>query len=389
MKLTAASIDRLTCKGETETTYFDDSLPGFGYRVRATGGKSWVVQYELHGRTRRVTIGPPDLFTAERARRVARELLARVRLGIDPTAEKTAAKVAAKLTLGSVVTDFLADRESKLRPSSMATLKRDLLRWWKPLHRMPLHAISRRDVAARLVGPPSAAARARVALMRLFSWAIRQGLTETNPVIGTPVPNEHVKSRERVLSGDELAKVWQASGDGTYGAIIKLLIVTGCRRQEVGSMRWDELQPEKGLWIIPRERTKNGKAHTLPLPEMAWSIIATVPRWHDGAFVFGRTAGFQQWAPHKRALDQRAGIAPYVIHDLRRSVATGMNEIGVQPHIVEAVLNHATFRKGVAGMYNKATYEREMKAALAMWADHVQSLVEGSERKIIPLQPRS
>jgi integrase len=154
-------------------------------------------------------------------------------------------------------------------------------------------------------------------------------------------------------------------------------------------MQWNELDQQRGVWIIPSERSKNGKAHTLPLPDMAWSIIADIPHWHDGAFVFGQKAGFQAWAVHKQALDQRAGIAPYVIHDLRRSVATGMNEIGVQPHIVEAILNHATFRKGVAGMYNLAKYAPQMKAALAMWSDHVRSLVEDSERKIIPLQPRS
>jgi integrase len=386
MKLTAASIEPLTCKGKTETTYFDDSLPGFGYRVRATGGKSWVAHYELHGRTKRVTIGSPDLFTAEQARRVARELLAKVRLGVDPAAEKAAAKVAAKLTLGSVVDDYLADRESKLRPSSMVALKRDLLGWWKPLHGLPLHTVTRRQIAVHLVGPPSAAGRARVSLMGFFSWAIKRGLIEANPVINTPIPNEHVKPRERVLSDAELVKVWFACDEDAYGKIVRLLILTGCRRQEVGSMQWDELNQEEGVWTIPAERSKNGKAHALPLPDMAWSILATVPRWRDGAFVFSRKAGFQTWWFDKRVLDQRAGIAPWRLHDIRRSVATGMNEIGIQPHIVEAVLNHATFRKGSARPYNLATYEREMRTALATWADHVRSLVEGEARKIIPLR---
>jgi integrase len=152
-------------------------------------------------------------------------------------------------------------------------------------------------------------------------------------------------------------------------------------------MQWGELDQQKGVWNIPAERTKNGRMLVLPLPDMAWSIIGTIPRWRDGAFLFGKRAGFGAWPVSKRALDQRAGIAPYVVHDIRRSVATGMAEIGVQPHIVEAVLNHASGHKGgIAGIYNKATYGREMKAALAMWADHVRSLVEVGERKIIPLR---
>jgi integrase len=276
MKLTGSTIGDLACPpGKTEATYFCDELPGFGYRIRASGVKRWVVQYELHGHTRRVTIGSPDVFGAEEARRIARQTLAKVRLGTDPAAEKAEAKIEAKLTVGSVVDDFLADREGKLRPSSMAALKRDLLRWWAPLHRMPLNAVTRRHVAVHLVGPPTAAGRARVSLMGFFSWAIKQGLIETNPVINTPIPNEHVRPRERVLSDAELIAIWRACGDDAYGKIVKLLILTGCRRQEVGSMRWDELQQETGLWTIPGERTKNHKAHTLPLPEMAWSIIAT------------------------------------------------------------------------------------------------------------------
>jgi integrase len=221
--------------------------------------------------------------------------------------------------------------------------------------------------------------------MALYAWAMQQGLVEANPVIGTGVPDQHVKPRERVLSESELVKVWQASGDDSYGVIVKLLILTGCRRQEVGSMQWGELDQQRGIWNIPAKRTKNGRTHALPLPDMARAILAEVPRWHDGAFVFGRTAGFQAWAKSKRALDQRADVAPFVVHDIRRSVATHMNEIGVQPHIVSEVLGHA--RPGVTGtVYNKATYSRDIAVALERWADHIRALVEGGERQIIPLR---
>jgi integrase len=387
MKLTNQIAAEITCpSGKSEVVVFDEGLPGFGLRVRASNVKRWIVQYEVHGQTKRITIGPPNLFTAEQARRVAREQLAKARLGHDPAAEKAAERITAKQTLGSVVDQYLADREGKLRPSSMAHVRRYLLRWWKPLHGLPLHKITRKDIAAHLSGPPVAAAEARSALSAFYSWAMKRGLVDANPVIGTGIPDEHVRPRERVLSTVELAAIWRACGDDNYGKIIRLLALTGCRRQEIGSMQYRELDQEKGVWVISAERSKNHRSHTLPLPPMAWEIIASVPRWRDGEYLFGQRAGFGVWATHKRALDQRANIAPWVLHDIRRSVATGMAEIGIQPHIIEATLNHVSGHKsGIAGVYNKATYEREMRAALALWADHVRSLVEGGARKVIQL----
>jgi integrase len=387
MKLTNASIATLACPpGKSDHTFFCDDLPGFGYRIRSSGVKRWVCQFEVHGKTRRITIGSPDLFSAEEARRIARQTLAKARLGVDAVAEKAEAKAAAALTLGSVVERYLADKEGKLRPSSMVHLKRHLRVWWKPLHRMPLNAVARKDIAAHLDGPPVAAAQARTSLMALYSWAMKRGDAESNPVIGTAVPDEHIKPRERVLTAAELVEVWRAAGDDVYGKIIKLLILCGSRRAEIGDMQWNELHQQEGIWILPAERAKNARVHVMPLASEAWAILATVPRWRDGAFVFGRKAGFQAWSLNKRLLDHRVDLAPWVIHDIRRSVATGMAEIGILPHVIEAVLSHVSGHKaGIAGVYNKASYEREMKSALALWADHVRSLVEGSERKIIPL----
>jgi integrase len=148
-------------------------------------------------------------------------------------------------------------------------------------------------------------------------------------------------------------------------------------------MRWDELNEEKGLWTLPAERSKNGEALILPLAGVAWDIIAEVPR--TGEFLFGRN-GFANWSVCKAKLDSRCGIDAWNIHDLRRSFATALNELGVEPHIVEAILNHATFTKGTAGIYNRAKYQGPMAAALAMWASHIQEILGGEERKIIPLR---
>jgi integrase len=212
-----------------------------------------------------------------------------------------------------------------------------------------------------------------------------EGLADANPVIGTRKPDADARPRERVLDNAELAAVWLACADDDYGRIVKLLMLTACRRQEIGTMAWSELDRDRGTWTIPPERTKNKRAHTLPLPAAAWAIIETVER-RDGRLFGRKGGGFKGWWTSKALLDRRTGIAPWVLHDLRRSVATGMADLGVLPHTIEAVLNHVGHRGGVAGVYNKSAYEREVRAALALWADHVRSIVEDGERKIVPLR---
>jgi integrase len=215
------------------------------------------------------------------------------------------------------------------------------------------------------------------------------GLVEANPVIGSVKPKDNA-SRERALTDAELVAVWRASGDDDYGRAVKLLIFTGCRRQEIGGMRWSELDAERGTWTLPATRSKNGKAHTLPLSPAAWGIINGVPRMASRDQLFGVSAGrgFSAWAQGKAGLDRRLGdaVAPFQLHDLRRSVATGMADLGVQPHIIEQILNHQSgHKRGPAGIYNRSSYEREVKVALALWADHVRSIVEGGERKVLIL----
>jgi integrase len=156
---------------------------------------------------------------------------------------------------------------------------------------------------------------------------------------------------------------------------------------EICGLRWIEIDMDNGLLRLPPERTKNGRAHTLPLPQMALDIIATIPQMIGRDCLFGERSdlGFTQWGA-KRDLDARLGdqVRPWTLHDCRRSVATGMANIGIQPHVIEAVLNHISGHKaGVAGVYNRSNYAKEMKAALALWADHVRTIVEGGERKVL------
>jgi integrase len=204
------------------------------------------------------------------------------------------------------------------------------------------------------------------------------------------------KSRDRFLSSAELVEVWRASGNGAYGAVVKLLILTGQRRNEIGSLQWSEIDPASRLMRLPDERSKNRLPHDVPLSDPAMGLLQAMPQ--QSAFVFGTSSiGFCDYATNKTALDRRIAAArqaagvepmrPWVVHDLRRTVATHMAEFGVQPHIIEAVLNHKSGHKaGVAGIYNRATYEKEKRQALAWWADHVLAEVESRSANVVPLR---
>jgi integrase len=284
-------------------------------------------------------------------------------------------------------------------------------KYWAPFARTSIHHINRGTVALRMSeiaskSGPIAANRSRSTLSAMFGWAMREGIVDANPVVGTNKAAEEA-SRERVLSSWELADIWAACREDGYGRMVRLLMLTGQRHQEDGGMRWGEIDLDRGMWSLPGERAKNKRPHAVPLAPIAVSMLESSPRRAGRDYVFGEgKAGFSGWARCKEALDrrirearakvaavagERAGlpqpIAAWRMHDLRRTVATGMAELGVQPHIVEAVLNHRSGHKGgVAGVYNRATYGREVGAALALWADHLRSIVEHGERKIVPLK---
>ncbi|MGY4447927.1 integrase [Bradyrhizobium sp. i1.3.1] len=222
----------------------------------------------------------------------------------------------------------------------------------------------------------------------MFNWAVREGLDiAANPVLGTNRPVQP-GSRERVLTETELSAIWQASGDDDYGRIVRLLLLTAQRRDEVGSMQWAELDTSSGLWTLPSARTKNHREHLLPLVPAALALLP--PRRNDREFLFGDGprrsgdphCGFSGWSKSKTALDTRIGEAlgeplpHWTVHDLRRSASTGMaDRLGVLPHIVESILNHVSgHRAGVAGVYNRARYAAEMREALERWAEYVAAL---------------
>jgi integrase len=401
MKLDTKTVARLTLpSGKTDVIHFDETLSGFGYRLRAdSDGKvrrSWVCQYRRAGRTRRLRLGAAEVLSAEQARAAAKKALAAVATGSDPQADKAIRREREQFTFRAVADDYLLVKQRAVRPRSFVETQRYLCGpYFKPLHAMPVDQITRKDVAARLLAIARdcgvvTGARARSHVSGLFAWAIAQGLMESNPVVGTTQVKEP-PARDRVLSDAELATVWNACGDDDFGKIVRLLMLLGQRRTEVGGLKWSELDLDHGLWVLPRERTKNHRSHSLPLPPLAMSILEAVPRMAGRDCVFGARSvgGFTIWTPSKAALDARLGdaVQPWVLHDLRRSAATRMCDLGVTPHVVEQILNHQSgHRAGIVGVYNRSSYEREVRAALALWDDHIRALIKGADRKIVPMQ---
>jgi integrase len=400
LRLDAKTIAGMTlAKGRDEEFAWDTELEGFGLRLRRRhdGGllRTWAAQYRINGRTRRVTLGALEKLTPAQAREGARQILARATLGQDPQAERQANRQQAARTFRAVVEAYLAARQSELRPSSFRQVKRCLTgSYFRPLHARGIDTISRSDLAAQFSAithnhSAASAAYARRLVSTLFRWAMEEGWIASNPVIGTRQP-AIAKARDRVLTDSELCAVWRACDDGDYGCIVRLLILLGSRRQEVGGMCWSEFDLTAGTWTLPAERSKNGRGQTIALPAAALAIITTVPRSNrDSLFGTRAESGFMRWATAKADLDRRLAdtVKPWRLHDIRRSVATKMADVGVEPHHIEAILNHYSgHRSGIAGVYNRSPYERAVKAALARWSEHVLALLEGRSREnVIPL----
>ncbi|MGD0563495.1 MAG: tyrosine-type recombinase/integrase [Roseiarcus sp.] len=404
MKLDQASVARLVLPpGRSELRIFDEDLPGFGVRLRAGGKRTWIVQYRnAGGKTQTATLGSTAVVTAARARQAAKQNLADITLGGDPQAKKAELRARAAETLEAVATRFLSHQQERLKARSYEQVETHLTKHWAPLNGLSIHEITRRNVAAHLgkiaaERGPFAANRARTTLSGLFTWAMKEGVVDANPVLGTNRKADE-KARNRVLADAELVAIWNACRDDDYGRIVRLLILTGQRRDEVGDMAKSEVSLAARKWNIPRERTKNGRAHEVPLPDLALGILepAILREGREKRdLIFGDgVGGFSGWSKAKAAIDERiaeatgAAPTPWRLHDLRRTAATQMAELGVLPHVVEAVLNHVSGHKaGVAGVYNLALYAAEKRRALDLWAAHVEAIVAGrAASNVIPLK---
>lgn len=376
-------------------------------RVRP-GGKSFIFDYKPGPLQRTITLGDVGMGIAA-ARKAAEKLNARLAMGEDPAADRDAKRTESANTVGAVLKLHLAHQRLQLRSDSYKAHEHHLLTHGRPLHRLPLQAVTRRDIAACITGITLKGAHVgngnatrknlTRAISRLFTWCIEQGLIDANPAIG--LSEYKVPPRERVLSLEELRLIWLAAPANDFGRIIKLLMLTGAREAEIAKLQRGELRDDAIL--LPSARTKNGLEFLIPLAPAARAIIddQLTIQDPDRELVFGRRGSgpFGDWSKSKKRLDvaieaQRgATLAPWRIHDLRRSFATHAGEsreeggIEVEPHIVEAVLNHRSgFRAGVASTYNHQKYEPQKRAALNRWAEHLLAFIEGRKSNVLPMK---
>jgi integrase len=401
MKLTEKIVATLALdSGQDDRIWFDDAVAGFGLRIRRVKkwsgvysnkppSKTWLMQYRIGGKTRRLVIGEASAMKAGRAREIAEELRAKIKLGHDPAMEKRVRIERSSHTFGGLVEKYLRAQRVELRPGSYRLTARYLETHAGPLHGLPVDVIDQLAIAERLnsVAAGSGAVtanRVRSSISAMFAWAMGEGLALANPVANTNKRQE--QPRDRVLTNAELRTVWRALDGSEYGVIIRLLILTGQRRNEIAALRWPEIDFSRDVISLPGERTKNGKPHDIPMSSTVRSLLTARPK-NGRDFVFGEGAGpFSGMSQRKAMLDAKIAasnngydMAPWVHHDLRRSVATGMAEIGIAPHIIEAILNHTSGHKGgIAGIYNRAQYGPEKAQALVRWDKHIRSIVSGA-----------
>jgi integrase len=383
MKFTQANVNAYKAPaGELDHIVHDESLPGFSLRVQAGGSKVYVVRYRLGAKQGRETLGRTDKITLDAARKAARSIFEDVANKIDPAKKRAQAVSNTSANIISLIPRFLSYMTSKARAPSYVSWNDFCLRThWKPLHRFSLNDIDRSMVASQLAvlkttSGETSADRCRSVLSKFFNWAIGEGLADNNPVQGTnKVLEGNSNRRDRVLTNPELKKIWNKLNGDDYGKICRLLILTGQRLDEIGSLHWSELKLDKKMIELPAERTKNGLPHDVPLSDAAVAILKTMKRDGDRKFVFGRgksqTKGFNGWSKSKERLIKLSKVEDWTHHDFRRTLSTVMHqELDIRTEHVEAVLNHVSGAKaGVAGVYNKAKYNPQKRVALDRYAE--------------------
>lgn len=401
-RITKRAVDALQ-PGTTEAFLWDDELRGFGLRATANGARSYVLQYRMGGRespTRRYTIGKHGSpWTPEKARKEAERVLMLVRQGVDPVqAEQERRRQAVDLAFDAYVESFTRlylQKRWKQWQLGAGMLKREVV---PVLGDKPLPKIKRSDLSPiwdRTQDRPAVARLTHATLRKLFRWAVSRGDLDRSPLEGVESPPP-VAARDRVLSDAELACVWNGAEalGSPFRGFFRLLVLTAQRREEVAGLDWSELDRGGMLWTLPGYRTKNGKPQLVPLSGLAVEVldqIAEGPRWPSDGLVFSTTgktpiSGFSK---AKRKLDailegqlgSDRPVPPWRVHDIRRTVATGLQRFGVRFEVTEAVLNHLSGSKsGVAGVYQRHDWAMEKREALESWARHLAALEQTSCR---------
>lgn len=388
--LTDAAVERIKPPKVGQQDHFDAGFPGLALRVSHGGRKSWTMFYRAAGRQRRLTLGVYPGTSLAEAREAWRKLQKDLEAGRDPQAAR--ARPAPSTLFSDVATEWLRrDQQSnKSHDEVERIVNRELVPAWGTRQ---IKTIDRRDVldlVDEIVdrGSPTMARRTLAYVHRLFRWAVGRGIVASNPAANLPKPGAEVR-RDRVLSDKELKAIWGAADalGVPFGPAIKLLILTGCRREEIGALRWSEITDN--TIHLAGDRTKNREKHLIPLSKPSQAILEGVPRIKDVDLVFSTTGEtpVSGWSRAKGQLDSLSGVKGWRIHDLRRTVATGLQRLGIRLEVIEAVLGHiGGSRSGVVGVYQRHAFDDEKRAALVAWGRHVEQVAEGGKgARVIPM----
>ena len=369
----------------------DGFLPGLYLVVQPTGAKSWAVRYRHHGQPRKFTLGSFPAIDLKTARDLGAKALRAVAEGRDPGHERAQARASQPDSIETVAAQFVERHCQRVnRPRTAREterlLRRNVLPRWRG---RSVDSITRRDVLDVLdrvvdAGAPIEANRVLAATRKMFAWAVARDIIAASPCAGVKPPSPE-RPRDRALNDDELRSVMLAADQigWPFGPLIQLLALTGQRRDEVGRMRWSEVDIKKCLWVLPLGRTKTGQAaHEVPLSTAPIEILKKIPRIAGSDLVFstnGSTAA-SGFSKAKRRIDTLLppDTPHWTLHDLRRTCASGMARLGINLPVIEKVLNHSSGSfAGIVGVYQKHSFANEKRAALEAWGNFVAALVEG------------
>ena len=389
--LTAAAVERIRAPTSGQIDHFDQGYPGLALRVSYGGSKTWVYFYRLFGKQKRLTLGRWPSMSLSTAREAWRNARTTIDKGESPKHQRPAQAS----SFVAVADEWLKRDQAHNR--SYAVVKRNIERCVLPAWEgRQISTIGRRDIndlidAVADRGAVTMARRLHAYLHRLFRWAVGRGILETNPMAHLPKPGSEIP-RDRVLTDSELAQVFKNATKlrpTPYGPMYQLLILTGARRTEIAALRWSEIKDD--TIILGRDRTKAGEVHSIPLSPQALAILKQLPRIGPSDFVFtvtGRNPAVD-FSGTKRRLDAITKIPPWRIHDLRRTTATGLQRLGINLQVIEAVLGHVGgSRSGIVGVYQRHSFDAEKRTALEAWAREVERIVDGKPAKVLPLRRR-
>ena len=389
--LIAAAVERLKAPKSGQIEYFDQGFPGLSLRISYGGRKAWSMHYRVHGKLRRVSLGTYPAVSLAEAREAWREARKDIARGIDPALTARTPN-APSTAFAAVATEWLQRDQAQNKSADVVRriVNRELIPAWG---NRPIAEIGRRDVRDLIDGIVDRGAvimarRVHGHLHRLFVWAVGRDIIAHNPMTGLPMPGAETR-RDRVLTDSELVAVWKGTDElgFPFGPAHQLLILTGSRREEIGALRWSEIDGD--TIKLTAERTKNSQPHDIPLSAPARTLLNSLPRFADSDYVFTANGHkhITAWWLAKEKLDAIVKIEPWRVHDLRRTCATGLQKLGVGLQVIETVLGHVGgSRSGVVGTYQRHSFQPEARAALEAWGAHVIGLIEGRpQSRVVPL----